>query len=158
MSTRHDWLVHLLAVFFRAVGAVVHIEPRVFDYNRVRPDLQIYSSQFSLQIDVTVVAPNSPSRESEVRLAAAHSAEARKTWYYTKNANLLGNGKLLAFAVETYGGFGKEAQEIINVIQKSSRSSVETQIRSLAVTLQRGNAHVVKEGAIRARVAALHLD
>ena len=112
MSTRHDWLVHLLAVFFRAVGAVVHIEARVFDYNRVRPDLQIYSSQYSLQIGVTVVAPNSPSRDSEVRLAAAHSAEARKTWFYTKNANLLGNGKLLAFAVETYGGFGKEAQEL----------------------------------------------
>ena len=36
MSTRHDWIVNLLAKIFRELGAVVHVEPRIFDYETVR--------------------------------------------------------------------------------------------------------------------------
>jgi hypothetical protein len=155
MSNRHDWLVQLLAALFRALGAIVHVEPRVFDYDRVRPDLDVTLPHHSLQIDVTVVCPNSPSRRSGNQLAAAHTAEARKRSHYAANSKL-GSGPLLAFSVETFGGFGKEAVEIIDLIQKLSRSTAQNEIRGLAVTLQRGNAHVVKQGAMRSRVAAFN--
>ena len=108
-----------------------------------------------LFIDVTVVHPNSPSRTSEIQLSAAATAEARKESHYAANS-IIGSGKLLSFAVETYGGFGSQAIEIIQIIQQLSHSKAENQIRSLAIALQKGNAHVMKEGAIAARVAAFN--
>jgi len=154
MSTRHDWIVNLLAKIFRELGAVVHVEPRIFDYERVRPDLDILFPHCQILIDVTVAHPNSPSRKSSVQLAAATAAEARKTRHYAANAKL-GNGVLRAFAVETFGGFGHQATEIIKLIQSQSHSNAENQIRSIAIALQKGNAHVMKQGAIASRVAAL---
>ena len=82
MTVRHDWLVQLLAKLFRMAGANVTIEPRVFDQERVRPDLDIIFPDCRLLVDVTVVNPASPSRTSRVQLATAKTAEARKLARY----------------------------------------------------------------------------
>ena len=155
MSIRHDWLVNRLADHFRKRGAVVYVEPRVFDYERVRPDLDILFPHRRLLVDVTVVHPSSPSRTSLVQLAAATAAEARKKRHYAANS-ALGGGELLAFAVETFGGFGKQATEVFKILQSASQSLATEDIRSISVLLQKGNAHVMNQGAIAARVAELN--
>ena len=88
MTVRHDQLVQLLAKFFRNVGAVVYVEPRIFDTNRLRPDLDILFADQHILVDVTVVHPASPSRTSRVELAAATAAEAVKTRQYSEMAKL----------------------------------------------------------------------
>ena len=89
-----------------------------------------------------------------MQLAAATAAEARKKRHYAANS-ALGGGELLAFAVETFGGFGKQATEVFKILQSASQSLATEDIRSISV-LQKGNAHVMNQGAIAARVAELN--
>jgi hypothetical protein len=153
MTTRHDWIVHLLAKFLRGAGAVVHIEPRIFGEERKRPDLDILFPDKQMTVDVTVVHPAAPSKSSRTRLAAASAAEKAKHRYYDTLANLHGTS-LRAFAVETYGGFGKEASEVMTLLQQSLDSRQggnRLPAQALAVALQRGNVLVLKTGALAAR-------
>jgi hypothetical protein len=155
MTTRHDWIVTLLAKLLRGVGAVVRVEPRIFGADRKRPDLDILFPNRQLLVDVTVAHPAAPSRKSRTRLAAATAAEAKKHRQYDSLAKRQG-ASLVGFAVETYGGFGKEADEFMDLLRQSmSTSSVhwtgKGAAEALGVCLQRGNALVVKSGALAAR-------
>ena len=161
MTVRHDQLVQLLAKFFRNVGAVVHVEPRIFDTNRLRPDLDILFADQHILVDVTVVHPASPSRTSRVELAAATAAEAVKTRQYSEMASL-NSAKLLAFAVESYGAFGKQAAELVQILRRAADRTLmltsmsgDYAIQALAVALQKGNCHVIRAGAIAARAAEI---
>ena len=64
MTARHDMIVRKLADFFRTIGAVVHIEPRIVGFERLRPDLDIILSDRSLLVDVGVTHAAAPSRHS----------------------------------------------------------------------------------------------
>jgi hypothetical protein len=156
MTTRHDWLVNLLAKFFRNAGAVVHVEPRIFGTVRKRPDLDILLPNRQLLVDVTVVHPAAPSRKSKIRLSAVAAAETKKHRDYSSLARLHG-ASLSAFAVETYGGFGKQAGELLTLLQQTLRysssggSSNRGIAEALAVALQQGNALVMRTGALAAR-------
>jgi hypothetical protein len=148
-------MVILLAKLLRGVGAVVHIEPRIFGTERKRSDLDILFPNSQILVDVTVVHPAAPSRKSRTRLAAATAAQAKKHRLYDSLANRQG-ASLSGFAVETFGGFDKEADELMRLLrQSSSTSSVhgtgKGAAEALAVCLQRGNALVVKAGALAAR-------
>ena len=92
-------------------------------------------------------------------LAAASAAEARKSSRYAPTANL--HGRLLTFALETYGGFGKQAFEVLRIIEARSRTVPSMDAarvkESIAICLQRGNSHVLQAGAIATRVADLNL-
>ena len=76
VTTRHDHLVKLLAMLFRRAGALVHIEPRVVNQNRLRPDLEITLSDHTLLVDVAVVHPASPGRKQTGKLAAARKRQS----------------------------------------------------------------------------------
>jgi len=156
MTVRHDWLVQLLAEKFRRYGAIVHIEPRIFDFNRQRADLDIIFPNRRFFVDVTVVHPTSPSYTSRVQLAAATAAEARKSSHYARTANM--NGTLYAFAVETFGGLGKQAVEVLKILQSAAERSnvllIPGELATLvSVCLQKGNSHVLQAGAAAARAA-----
>lgn len=159
MTVRHDWLVHLLAKFFRSLGAVVHIEPRIFDVDRVRPDLDIMFPTIRILSDITVVHPASPSRNSRIELSAATAAEAKKTRSYSALANHQG-AKLLSYAVETYGASGKEAVELVKFLRFDSIGSIQVvksgyYNQALSVCLQRGNVLVMNAGALQSRAASM---
>jgi len=75
MTVRHDSIVRLLRDLFHKVTAVVHVEPRLYDVKRIRPDLDILLSNQALMLDVAVTHPGAPSRKSPKPLAAASEME-----------------------------------------------------------------------------------
>ena len=156
----------LLANLFRTVGAVVHVEHRIFSVNRQRPDLLVITPERSVLVDVAVVHPAAPSRTTVGHDVATRAMEGNKRAKYDHLARLQG-ASLLAFAVETFGGFGKQAVEIIDLLKAASFSSAPLHFHTslstaaaqmLAVALQRGNALVARAGALRARAAAAPRD
>src|SRR6185437_10592717 len=86
VTVRHDRVVRTLASLFRRAGAMVHIEPRIFGQDRLRPDLDIILPAQHLLVDVTIVHPSAPSYKSDTALSAASAAE-----------------RFLGFALETFG-------------------------------------------------------
>ena len=164
MTVRHDWLVELLAKFFRSAQAIVHIEPRIYDSDRLRPDLDIMFPNRRILVDVTIVHPTSPSRTSRIELSAAAAAEAQKTRQYSALARNHG-ASLLALAMESYGAFGKEATELMRILMTAldSNSSFNISqavncgypVQAISVALQRGNCLVMSSGALDARAVEL---
>ena len=86
ITVRHDLVVRTLAKLFRKVGAVVHIEPRIYGSERLRPDLDITFPDRTLMLDVAITHPASPSRSSSTPLAAAAIAENAKIVKYSELA------------------------------------------------------------------------
>jgi len=86
ITARHDLIVRTLAKLFRQVGAVVHIEPRIYGSERLRPDMDITFPDRTLMLDVAITHPASPSRKSPTPLAAAAIAENAKISKYAKLA------------------------------------------------------------------------
>src|SRR6185437_6369900 len=108
MTARHDSIVRVLAQAFRQVGAVVHVEPRLYDMERLRPDLDILLPETNLMLDVAVAHPCAPSRHSKTPLAAARDLENKKNRDYKEWAEARGC-KFLPFAMETLGAYGTQA-------------------------------------------------
>src|SRR3954466_10817737 len=54
MTVRHDSVVRLLRDFFHHAGALVHIEPRIYETKRFRPDLDILLADTNIMIDVGI--------------------------------------------------------------------------------------------------------
>ena len=160
MTARHDMIVRKLADFFRTIGAVVHIEPRILGFERLRPDLDIILADRSLLVDVGVAHAAAPSRQSVAKLAAASSAETTKISKYGALAATRA-ASFLPFIMESYGAFGKKALEVLHILRKAAvnavlpiPSSQSPFSQILSVTLQRGNALVFKRGAVEAKAAA----
>ena len=82
MTVRHDSIVRFLRDSFHHVGAVVHVEPRLYDTKRVRPDLDILLPDVNMMLDVAVTHPGAPSRKSDRRFAAADDIQATKNRHY----------------------------------------------------------------------------
>ncbi len=155
-------VVRTLRDLFHLVGALVMVEHRVTDMVRQRPDLQILFPDRTLMIDVTVTHPTSPSRSSSRPLTAASDAEAKKIRDYSALATQHG-AVFIPFALESYGAFGKRAQEVMKILlsaAKNSASSLPVSIgrfvayatQRVAITLQRGNAAIARRGAVQARM------
>ena len=68
MTVRHDAIVRLLRDSFHHVGAVVHVEPRLYDTKRVRPDLDTLLPDVNMMLDVAVTHPGAPSPKSDLML------------------------------------------------------------------------------------------
>ena len=159
MTQRHDSIVRLLRDLFYKVGAVVHVEPRIYDTKRVRPDLDILLPDQNLMLDVAITHPGAPSRKSVKPLAAANATEATKNRDYSAWAQALG-GKFYGFVMETHGALGKGAVEVLKRLAKAAVTAnlamppgdfLRLAKQSLSVALQRGNGLVAKMGAIQAR-------
>ena len=74
---------------------------------------------------------------------------------------------LIHFAVETYGGLGKSARKLINLIasaaedglQMLSESEVRKELKqSVAIAVQKGNANIILAEYYRAKAAAASSD
>jgi hypothetical protein len=162
MTVRHDAIVRLLRDAFHHVGAVVHVEPRLYDTERVRPDLDILLPDQNVMIDVAVTHPGAPCRKTEYALAAANDLQSIKNKKYGDWATQRG-GRFLPFVLETHGALGKQADAVLKLLAKvASHSSAVLSVtdflkefkQKLSVTLQRGNALVAKLGAVNSRAAA----
>ena len=161
MTVRHDSVVRLLRDFFHQAGALVHIEPRIYETKRFRPDLDILLADTNIMIDVGITNPCAPSRTSTTALAAATTMEKAKVVEYKKFAEERG-AKFFPFIIETLGAYGKETAKVLKVLAKAvfnsnidSPSDYLVQCnRVVAVAVQRGNALVARQGAVLSRAAA----
>ena len=163
MTVRHDSVVRLLRDFFHHAGALVHIEPRIYETKRFRPDLDILLADTNIMIDVGITNPCAPSRTSTtaLALAAATTMEKAKVVEYKKFAEERG-AKFFPFIIETLGAYGKETAKVLKVLAKAvfnsnidSPSDYLVQCnRVVAVAVQRGNALVARQGAVLSRAAA----
>jgi len=161
ITVRHDRLVKTVSHGLRAAGGYAQVEFRPSDQERTRPDITVVFPAETIMIDVVVSHPSAPSRISVEPLACTHRAEKAKVAKYQQLANSQG-ARVLAFAVESYGGFGEHATSIIQLIRRSLAQSAELQDKALhnllpqhlAITLQKGNAIVARVGSQRARQAA----
>jgi len=162
MTVRHDAIVRLLRDAFHHVGAVVHVEPRLYDTERVRPDLDILLPDQNVMIDVAVTNPVAPCRKTPYPLAAANDLQSTKNRKYANWATQRG-GRFIPFVLETHGALGKQADAVLKLLAKvASHSSAVLSVtefltlfkQKLSVTLQRGNALVAKMGAVNSRASA----
>lgn len=160
---RHDLILKLLAKFFRSIGAIVRVEPRVYaNDERKIPDLDILLPDRSFFVDVAITHPNSPSRDSARPLAAAQALEAHKAWKYRSISEARGQ-PVLGFVLESYGAFGKNAQMIVRILRQAASAAAYASlpantlavfaVQALAVALQKGNALIARTGSQRARGA-----
>ena len=161
VTARHDGIVQLLAAIFRRAGALVNIEVKCDDENRVRPDLEIILSDRSILADVAVVHPAAPSRKRLTPLSATRDIENAKATKYLSIASERG-ARFLAFIPESYGAFGKQAMDLLKLLDNTldhaparpSELSIRAVIEAIAVTLQRGNAFISHSGSLMARAQA----
>ena len=155
ITTRHDRIVQCLAGLFRSAGAVVHVEQRIEGTTRHRPDLLIITPEQSVFVDVAVIHSSAPSRSTIAVEAATGAMEADKKAKYLPFARLQG-ASFLAFVLDSYGSWGKQAVEVLGVLKELvvDKHSRVLAAQTLAVALQRGNALVARAGALRSRAAA----
>ena len=91
VTARHDFVVRALAALFRHVEAWVHIEPRIYRVERLRPDLEVTFPDQTLLIDVAIAHPAAPSRSSVLPLAATAGPEREKIKKYKALAHSQGS-------------------------------------------------------------------
>jgi hypothetical protein len=140
---------------------VVHVEPRIYDTKRLRPDLDILLPDQQLMLDVQVTFPGSPSFKSLKPLAAAKNSERKKINLYKAWAEERG-GKFFPFVVESLGALGNHANKVLKLLSKAA-STVAMDLstnefmalarKSISVALQRGNGLVAKLGSLQARAS-----
>jgi len=94
-------------------------------------------------------------------------AEQRKNNKYSAMAETQ-NAKFIPFAVEMYGGLGKSAKKLLNMISKCARDQmlmwlyhriIQNLKGEIAISIQRGNAIAILAGYNRAigKPAKLHM-
>jgi hypothetical protein len=152
-TRRHDDIVLALMRWIRRIGGYARREPRNLDPNpesEKRPDLIVFVGSRRYLVDVVVVHSSAPSHRvlgASGKLKVADRAADIKRGKYNDMAAAQGM-ELIPFAVETYGGFSKDASAFIQGIIKSVKHDhrvVSTEelygIRpAIAIAIQRGNA------------------
>lgn len=119
-------------------------------------DLLLLRHASKLYIDLSVTRPTNAStlqsqpRVTQQPLVSTHARAAAKKRKYHAIAEV-NQYELLPFVLETYGGFGADAQRVMRYLSASSPSLSPRQFRMhaeqcLSVALQRGNAHVALIG------------
>ena len=104
---------------------------------------------------------------SKEQLKCTVMAEQRKNNKYSAMAETQ-NAKFIAFAVEMYGGLGKSAKKLLDMISKCARDQmlmwpyhriIQNLKVEIAISIQRGNAIAILAGYNRAigKPAKLHM-
>ena len=160
VTFRHDVIVRILAMLARKAGGACYVEPRF--YVGIRPDIHIMFPTTKILVDVTVVHPSRPTfaPRSHVPLFAALARERDKTTKF-KELSQREQAQFVPFALESFGAWGRGATKLISDIASlalESKSVAMTcedvrgeMIRTIAIALQAGNAHVLLNGCMRAR-------
>ena len=156
-TARHAVLLQLLVSFLREAGLQPIPEARTDDGER--PDLRLTLAGVSYLLDLSATHPTSPSALSSRRslrpLGAARQREYEKKQKYSELATLEGV-TIVPLVMESTGALGECFRQFIHRISTSVRngefagaspSAVERfLIAALAVSLQRGNAAILREG------------
>ena len=180
VKLRHDLIKLVLAELARQCNYHVEVEPdfpprleshynvstgesTITPANQVdiRGDLLLIRDNTRQLIDVTVARPTSMTHlsQSETSINGAHlhpliaatEAEKYKHRKYDQECSTHG-WKLVPFALESLGGKGKEATQLLqrmsaHCVDRTPNEFLTHANRLLSVTLQRGNAFVSSHGA-----------
>jgi hypothetical protein len=134
VTTRHDRMVQCLAKLFRSADAVVRVEERIEGKTRRRPDLVIVTPEQTVYVDVAIVLSSAPSRSAIMTDAAIEAMEADKKAKYAASAQAQG-ASFRAFVLDAYGGWGKEATELLGMLRDLLDGSNILAAQTLAVAL-----------------------
>ena len=120
---RHDLVVKLLSKWIVRLGGTCVIEPhrleRPPDGSKRRPDLDVTLADKRYLVDVTVRHPAAPSRAyrgARGSLEVAAEAEREKTEYHRAATAAARGAQFVPFAVETFGGLGRQAAEFVKTV------------------------------------------
>ena len=147
LNRRHDAVQNGLARYARSNSCIVSITPKRAD-SKV-PDLRVVMASGAVQVDVSGTHPLAPSIEGKVHGVAGHALVMRensKTSKYKDFAESQGD-TFSPFAIESYGGLGEKALDLVKAISEegacidaqSYRFSKQQFMAWLSVTWQRHN-------------------
>ena len=160
MTMRHDLIVRILSRFVQRAGGSCYVEPKF--YSGKRPDVHIYFPSSRTMVDVSVIHPAAKSyaRRAHVPLFAAHTRETAKTSKYRKVAETE-SAFFVPFVLESFGGFGTQALKFVSDVASLAKENLSlaqsepdfrgSMVRSIAIALQAGNAHVALSGSLSSR-------
>jgi hypothetical protein len=120
VTTRHDALLYLLCKFARSNCCLARVEPK--DEASLVPDGEIHLPGETVLIDVSATYPNAPSyrHRSAQRLGSAIATrESTKANKYDEHSRSR-NARFVPFVMCAYGGYGKEAIKLINLIENEA--------------------------------------
>eukprot|EP00455_Lapot_gusevi_P033569 TRINITY_DN3671_c0_g3_i4.p2 TRINITY_DN3671_c0_g3~~TRINITY_DN3671_c0_g3_i4.p2 ORF type:complete len:200 (-),score=13.46 TRINITY_DN3671_c0_g3_i4:267-866(-) len=164
INRRHNMIVQTINRHVRHYcGAQTDVEPKPFDNSGKQLDLSVfrYGGTHDM-LDVTcghAWAPTHIPQAKRKPLATATEAEKAKTEKYGMRVEKI-NANFVPFAVETSGAIGDSAYAFIckmgadaeAMSVKPCNAFVRDLVRDLAFAIQRGNAYVMSEGLVNARV------
>ena len=178
-ETRHDCVLDALVKVARDLGVPVQREYRSWingkAQRRLRPDLLFDGAGLSILSDVAMTTPTTATAmkngSTTTPLTAASLMETYKHNKYDKLAAEQ-RLKLVPFVLESYGGWGKAAHELIKQLAQvgvaltgggtlTEREAITTAIRTLSIALVQGNARTISfsNQLSRARkVPVVHLE
>jgi hypothetical protein len=169
VTERHNNLMQVVMDLARSVGFHVRREPNdhIRPDNMANPHSKHYNDHADIllvkhaqriYVDVTVTRPTCSSNlhggGNKVRTTPAHSTHTRTRMKHRKYDGIAACNRyqLLAFTMETYGGLGEEALELLHILSKhckdeySERQFLSHAFRRLSVTLQTANANIQSRG------------
>jgi hypothetical protein len=164
ITHRHDMVVQCSALWIKRAGGAAMVEPRQLDRSsNCHPDIDAVCGARRTLVDVTVCHPTAPSYvQLGLGLAALGTAKRReqdKHRKYDAMATRL-NTRFCAFAVETYGAFGEEAQQFCKDVASFATLSCTTwpwkavqrgMVNAISIAVQQGNAVAVLRGLQRSQ-------
>ena len=119
-----------------------------------RPDIVVSTTTAVYDVDVSVVHSTSPSylETSKTPAGLIEKREADKKRVYKEQEEKTGN-RVVPFVVDSFGRWGKEALSFLHTVAAEYFGTKEEQaafyrrsFRALAISLQRGNANILRGG------------
>jgi hypothetical protein len=147
-TARHNRVVNALKLIAERLGLSTHVEPEFRDgEHRERPDLEIQGGGIHVLVDVTFAHSSSPSAgANEVAVRAASKAGK-----YDLSMMKAGADEVIAFAVESHGALGKEAEDLLRRLAEVGAREIGVspdlalhQFKdTIAIAIQSGHASLV---------------
>jgi hypothetical protein len=157
---RHDRVVLTIAKLCRSVSIPVHRENHDFQRtHNLRPDLECILATGNLHTDISFINPCAASHRAAAarrQFAAATSREKHKIRHYRTTIEAEGS-EFLPMVMETFGAISKESLKFLQSLVRASMDhpgpslSLASLIQHIAVQAVRGNAHIIRQGAVNAR-------
>jgi len=160
VTHRHDSILHHLVRLAASIGVRIHAEPPesrlMVGAHERRPDLRSYS--FNALADVSVTHPCSPSL-LDTSLRQLGAASARELSKHRKFDPVARHERVpfFAFVLESFGAVGPDAILFLSRLASAGAYPppglvgmsrvLPMFLRSIAFTLQRGNAAIMAEGS-----------
>jgi hypothetical protein len=155
----HDRLKTLLALFAREALIPTHMEPfNLQAKHQKRPDLELMFSDGPVLVDVATTNPIAASHRhgaAKTHLDAAKKKELLKSKHYAKLTQDEA-ATFYPFVLETFGAIAPKSLALLTRIHKQATDngvsvSLSSMVNRLAIALAKGNALIIRQGAINTR-------